>query len=1641
MNIVFKTVWNRSMQSFVAASELASGAAKSSVARRNRTRRDGVVGNGNAAGMSRYVIAIGVRALVLATGVVSQGAWAASTCNTGAAGQTSLPAGGGTCVLPDYTPTANSGGVGAAVVSGADTVTLSGTPDFQSGAGAVSFVPASTVTPISGSFNSSAVSLGTQSNAVAGPNSATGSTTVYSTYNSSNITDFPNENALVTQYGNTNGQTYIGASLGSVSASGGTLNVDIGSAPAAAPATNLINLVDKQSDLVTADGTGTASSSVVWQSRNEIIMGANPNLATVNPANGQLTDTINVTTYAGTVTFQGTTYTVTNAAQLAAYNNALIAALQNGSLTSQSAYDAAFNQGFRTAQQTVTYASNTTAGDAARAPNGDQYAILANGARASATIAAGGQIDMWYAEGAIKATNGATVVNNGTLSGTLISAVVNVQSGASFVNGASGVVSAGYLAGDSFNTATGSAAFYNTGQGVMASGAGTTVQNNGIVNVAGFGVPSATAIGLGVYDGAAATNTGIINAGVNPGFVTPLYGVQVGNATFVNAANGVIYLGRAAQYTPEDPTVDVAITAPTYGIGVLNGGVATNDGTITIGSQAQNAVAMYAGAAVGASLVNNGRIDIDGAAGGTPLANIGMAAVDNGSASASGSSVVTNNGSINVNGVNGIGMLVQADAGQSANATSNGVINVAGSADPSSGTRNFGMWVTGAGAIGTINGALNLSGTGAIGAFAQNGGRIDVTRNAVPQFSGGTDQIGFYATGAGSTLNVGAQNLTVNTQGSTLFRVADGATYAGPSSANPLNVTVAGTDARGVVATGGGTTLSTGSSSYSVSGAAGTAGGAVAIVDEGGATGTVDSATSISLQNTGSIAGIVDGQAHDLNGIATGAPVSTLLTSNAAVTSSTNGVTGFVAQNLGTLVNIGNIQLSGAGSTGVMIGSQGALNNTAAIDVSNGTGVLVAGAGSSLVNGGTIEADNGTAGIRLTGAGASLTMSGNGVVKAAGSADGIQLDATDSGGMVRVTNGTISVGGTGQGIEILAPNTAVALAGTAVNTTGAAAAGLRVDSGSAAAGTASQIAVTGGSIASAAGDAIDVNGASAAIALTGGARLSAGTGVLLNATNGSAVTLTANDETLTGNLLADSTSNVSASLLNGTILTGMIDPVALSIDSTSRWNVTANSSLSSLTNAGTVAFAAPSGAATLASSYKTLSVGNYAGNNGTLAINTHLGSDTSPTDQLVINGGAATGTTALAVHNAGGSGALTTGDGIEVVAALNGATTAATAFHLAGPVQAGAYQYLLYRGGSDDTSNWYLRSNLAPTNLTQTGGDGPSSVSTPAAPGPIAYRPGVAGYVMTPLLNVDYGFSLLGTLQERVGDIASVEQQSGNSSGIWGRLGGESLDANADNRFSADERTFFAQFGKDWTLSQTPHGGSTHAGVTVTIGSSSASFDDSLRSINSTLSTSTGSSELQAQSLGAYYTKYLQGGGYSDTVGQVTHYHNRYGDDAGESASQNGFGFAVSEEAGKAFQLGSSAAAIEPQAQLMYQYVNLGGFNDQVSGVSGMVTNALRGRIGMRIFRANLQNSTGSSAATPYFTADILHDFLAPGRTSIGGTTFDPTPGRTWGELGVGVTVSYGNSGEMYAKVAYQRNLSGQYRQGVVGQLGYRYSW
>ncbi|WP_336767112.1 AIDA repeat-containing protein, partial [Pantoea ananatis] len=186
------------------------------------------------------------------------------------------------------------------------------------------------------------------------------------------------------------------------------------------------------------------------------------------------------------------------------------------------------------------------------------------------------------------------------------------------------------------------------------------------------------------------------------------------------------------------------------------------------------------------------------------------------------------------------------------------------------------------------------------------------------------------------------------------------------------------------------------------------------------------------------------------------------------------------------------------------------------------------------------------------------------------------------------------------------------------------------------------------------------------------------------------------------NIIAKAATTLS--LVNSTTLTGSIDPTDVSIDGGSTWNITGDSQVNNLTNAGSIVFAPSSGTFTP----HTLTVSNFTGSGGTLTLNTMAGDSSSPTDKVVIDGGRATGNTNLNVLNHGGLGAQTAGSGIPVIQAINGAATDAGAFSMSNPLVAGAYEYSLYRNADQ---SWYLTTQKTSGGGTSGGGTSGGSTS------------------------------------------------------------------------------------------------------------------------------------------------------------------------------------------------------------------------------------------------------------------------------------------------------------------------------------------
>ena len=273
---------------------------------------------------------------------------------------------------------------------------------------------------------------------------------------------------------------------------------------------------------------------------------------------------------------------------------------------------------------------------------------------------------------------------------------------------------------------------------------------------------------------------------------------------------------------------------------------------------------------------------------------------------------------------------------------------------------------------------------------------------------------------------------------------------------------------------------------------------------------------------------------------------------------------------------------------------------------------------------------------------------------------------------------------------------------------------------------------------------------------------------------------TGNDLNLGNNLTNWETINLnSGAQLNSTAnLFAPSSVGTLNIDGTSTLNAGANTTRTSningnVNNSGTVNLVHQNG---VPGNVLTIT-GNYAATNGKVNIATVLGNDSSATDKLVVNGDTS-GTSTISITNAGGAGAQTV-EGIQVVQ-VDG--NSAGTFSLASPVQASAYEYQLFQGGTSTPTDgdWYLRSHLTTVDCKVT------NTCTPI------YRPGVAGYVAAQTANAHQGFDQLGTLHERMGEQRHV---TADGKQTWGRIYHREESNDGHDRFSYDQNSTGFQIG------------------------------------------------------------------------------------------------------------------------------------------------------------------------------------------------------------------------------------------------------
>jgi autotransporter family porin len=515
--------------------------------------------------------------------------------------------------------------------------------------------------------------------------------------------------------------------------------------------------------------------------------------------------------------------------------------------------------------------------------------------------------------------------------------------------------------------------------------------------------------------------------------------------------------------------------------------------------------------------------------------------------------------------------------------------------------------------------------------------------------------------------------------------------------------------------------------------------------------------------------------------------------------------------------------------------------------------------------------------------------------------------------------------------------------------------------------------------------------------------------------------------------------DLSGSVVSGSAITAAGSKSDVTLRDTSIWRLSGQSNLSNLRNdASVIDFSAPQGG-----SFKNLTVNNYRGDNGTIALNTYLLSDDSPSDRLIVDGGQANGSTNLQIKNAGGAGALTTGNGIQVIDAINGGTTQPEAFRLLSQVKAGPYEYTLHRASQDNSNEqaWYLRS-------TKDAPIVPVDPDAPAHPIPVLpqepnYRAETSLYQGIPAMALHYSRAMVDTLHERVGEerrratvdplLDEDEETAGPSLG-WGRViysNGKDSAVSFNHDYSV--RAF--QVGIDFYHSEDTLGRTNQVGLSLGMGGVNGSVEH-------THGQYAGTDGLRAISLGGYWTHYTPTGSYIDSVLQFHRFKAEATPGDMDKLKTRGHGVTASVEVGRPFILDQDKEMyIEPQAQVVYSKSKIDGAHDDAANVRFDDVDSLTGRLGVRIdkdwFRENDKGELQRINA--WVRPSVWHEFKGQPETEFssaaGYVPFTNDMRGTWGELNLGIDYQLNERTSLTGSVGYQKAFEGDSRsfEGILG--------
>lgn len=481
------------------------------------------------------------------------------------------------------------------------------------------------------------------------------------------------------------------------------------------------------------------------------------------------------------------------------------------------------------------------------------------------------------------------------------------------------------------------------------------------------------------------------------------------------------------------------------------------------------------------------------------------------------------------------------------------------------------------------------------------------------------------------------------------------------------------------------------------------------------------------------------------------------------------------------------------------------------------------------------------------------------------------------------------------------------------------------------------------------------------------------------------------------------------------------------------WNVTGNSMLDSLHNAGTVHFTGDAPGITLHIR------GDYTGNNGLMVFRTVLGDDHSVTDHVTIEG-ATKGTTRVAVTNAGGSGARTL-EGIELIH-VGGESVGE--FQQQGRIAAGAYDYNLMRGNGEHAANWYLTSKAHA--LTPEPSPMPGPDPTPIPDMNSSIRP-EAGTYSSNLAAANTLF--INRLHDRLGETQYINTLTNEKkvTSIWLRqAGGHNAWRDSTGQLKTRSNRYVMQIGGDiarWSGSGSDRW---HLGMMAGYGHSSSN----------TRSSSTGyrsDGTVNGYSTGLYATWYASDdthlGAYLDSWVQYGRFNNRVKGQDIQGESYKSKGITGSLESGYTHKVGEFTGSkgtlnewyIQPQAQAVWMGVKADDHREANGTlISGEGDGNVQTRLGVRTFlKSHSAIDNGKDREfQPFVEVNWIHNTRDFG-TKMDGVSIRQSGARNLGEIKTGVEGQLNPALNVWGNIGVQMGNNGY--NDTSAMAGIKYSF